>query len=89
MRWSKIALLLFGAGLLLGLAAVIAELDALARAASLAMALGILALPAGAIADLWRAVRPLRPGRRRRKPGRPVGGGERGRRSRKRASPQR
>jgi hypothetical protein len=58
LRYSKIALLLFGAGLMLGLAVVSAELSSFGRTASLAMALGIVALPVAAVADLRRIVRP-------------------------------
>ena len=53
MRYSKWALLLFGAGALLGLAVVSAGLPKLGRVASLAMAAGIVLLPVGFIAD-WR-----------------------------------
>jgi hypothetical protein len=53
LRYSKIALLTFGAGLVLGLAVVAAKLPSLARVASLAMAAGIVALPFTAAAD-WR-----------------------------------
>jgi hypothetical protein len=59
LRYSKIALLVFGAGLALGLAVVAAKLPSLARVASLAMAAGIIALPFAAAAD-WRR-RTLRP----------------------------
>ncbi len=58
MRYSKSALLLFGAGLVLGLAVVSANLPALARIASLAMAAGIVLLPVAIVADL-RRTRPL------------------------------
>jgi hypothetical protein len=69
MRYTKLALLIFGAGLLLGLAVVVAEIDALARVASLSMALGIIAVPVGAIIDWRRAMRrPAGPARGRRQP---------------------
>ncbi len=61
MRYTKIALLTFGAGLLLGLAVVAAEIDALSRVASLTMALGIAALPVGMIVDWRLATRSARP----------------------------
>ena len=53
MRYTKIALLTFGAGLLLGLVVVVAEIDWLDRAASGLMALGLAVLPLGMIVD-WR-----------------------------------
>ena len=62
MRFSKTALLLFGAGLLLGLIAIAGELRWLERAASFAMAFGIAALPVTIVLDLRRRVSPkLRP----------------------------
>jgi hypothetical protein len=54
MRYTKAALLVFGAGAVLGLAVVSAQLNAFARAASVAMALGIAALPLTIFADLRR-----------------------------------
>jgi hypothetical protein len=56
MRYTKIALLLFGFGLILGLVVVAAEIRALERVASGAMALGIAAIPIGVLADLRRAM---------------------------------
>jgi hypothetical protein len=53
MRYSKLALLTFGAGMILGLAVVAVELPGLARVASLAMAAGIVLLPLALFAD-WR-----------------------------------
>ena len=53
MRYTKTALLTFGAGLVLALAVVAAEIDGLGRVASAAMALGIAGLPVGMIVD-WR-----------------------------------
>ena len=65
MRYSKFALLLFGAGLLLGLAVVSAKLQGFGRVASLAMAAGIVLLPIAAVADLRR--RQPQPAKRRGK----------------------
>jgi predicted lipid-binding transport protein (Tim44 family) len=61
MRYTRLALLLFGAGLLLGLAVVSANLSSFARIASLTMAAGVLMLPIALVAD-WRrrAPRPKR-----------------------------
>ncbi len=53
MRYTKIALLLFGAGLLLGLVVIAFELDWMDWAASWSMALGIAAIPIGMALD-WR-----------------------------------
>jgi hypothetical protein len=53
MRYSKRALLIFGAGLLLGLIFVSAELSGLGGVASLAMAAGIVLLPVALVADWW------------------------------------
>jgi drug/metabolite transporter (DMT)-like permease len=61
MRWTRIALLLFGAGLLLGLVVVAFELDPLGRIASWMMALGIGAIPAGILADWRRRTKPPAP----------------------------
>ena len=66
MRYSKFALLLFGAGLLLGLAVVSAKLQGFGRVASLAMAAGIVLLPFALFAD-WRRALP-KIGKRRAKP---------------------
>jgi len=66
LRYSKSALLVFGAGLVLGLVVVSVRLPGFARAASLAMALGIAALPVALIADWWRKA-PTAPAKRRRK----------------------
>jgi hypothetical protein len=78
MRYTKIALLAFGFGLLLGLVVLGAEIKSLARIASGLMALGIAAIPVGMVADWRRAIktprgvktaarRTSRPGRRPRK----------------------
>jgi hypothetical protein len=53
MRYSKSALLIFGAGMVLGLLVVGARLPGLARVASLAMAAGLVLLPFALFAD-WR-----------------------------------
>src|ERR1700737_4627194 len=53
MRYTKTALLMFGAGLVLALVVVGAELDGLERVASTVMALGIAAVPVGMAVD-WR-----------------------------------
>jgi hypothetical protein len=66
MRYTRIALLVFGAGGILGLAVVSAKLTGFARVASAAMALGIAALPVAIIADLRRKA-PLAPAKVRRK----------------------
>jgi hypothetical protein len=90
MRCAKFALLVFGAGLLLGLTVVVAKIDALARVASLSMALGIIALPIGAILDWRRAKRPARAARGRGQLTKERAAPRaRGRRPRKRAPPKR
>jgi len=68
LRYSKSALLVFGAGLVIGLVVVAAEVPGLARVASLAMATGIVALPVALIAD-WRrrTPRPKAAARRQRR----------------------
>jgi len=53
MRYTKIALLTFGAGLVLGLIVVVVEIAPLARAASGLMAVGLIGIPVGMAAD-WR-----------------------------------
>ena len=60
MRYTKIALLAFGFGLLLGLVTLGAEIKSLARVASGLMALGIAAIPIGMAADWRRAVKTAR-----------------------------
>ena len=68
MHYTKIALLMFGAGLVLALVVIAAELDGLERVASAAMALGIAAIPIGMAIDWRRATRaPKRAVRRRGK----------------------
>ena len=72
MRYTKTALLTFGAGLVLALVVVATETEGLARVASAAMALGIAANPIGMAVD-WRLAtrvprRPSgRPGKSRRR----------------------
>jgi len=53
MRYTRIALLTFGAGLVLGLLVVVIEVNWLGRVASSLMALGLAAVPPGMIVD-WR-----------------------------------
>jgi len=53
MYYAKIALLTFGAGLVLGLAVVVIEINWLSRVASGLMALGLTTIPIGMIVD-WR-----------------------------------
>ena len=66
MRYTKLALLIFGFGLVLGLVAVVAEIKLLERVASGAMALGIVAIPIGILTDLRRAMTGRFGGARRR-----------------------
>ena len=69
MRYTKAALLTFGAGLVLALVMVATETQGLDRIASAAMALGIAAIPIGMAIDWRRATRaPRRTVRRRGKP---------------------
>ena len=60
MRCTKIALLTFGVGLVLGLAVVVADVAPLARAASGLMALALFAIPLGMIVD-WRVATKSQP----------------------------
>ncbi len=71
MRYTKIALLTFGAGLVLGLVVVVAELDRLDRLASSLMALGLIAIPLGMLVDWRLATRPPRRPAKARGPSRP------------------
>jgi hypothetical protein len=57
MRYTKAAVLAFGFGLFLGLAAVAGEFKSLERVASGLMAVGIAGIPVGMVADWRRAVR--------------------------------
>jgi uncharacterized membrane protein len=66
MRYTKLALLTFGAGLVLALVAVAAEIHPIQRVASAAMALGIAAIPIGMAVDWPLATRAARPTSRRR-----------------------
>jgi hypothetical protein len=66
MRYTKIALLTFGAGLVLALVVAATETQGLERVASAAMALGIAAIPIGMAVDWRQATRA--PRRRRAKP---------------------
>lgn len=78
MRYTKRALLLFGAGLTLALVVVAADIAWAQRLASAAMALGLAALPVTMLVDWRRAARaPARPARgraptRRRRRSKPV-----------------
>jgi len=69
MRYTKTALLIFGAGLVLALVAVATETQGLERLASAAMALGIAAIPIAMAVDWRLATRvPQRSPRPRAKP---------------------
>ena len=72
MRYTKIALLTFGFGLVLGLAVVAADIKSLGRVASGAMVIGITTIPVGLLVDLRRAMngRSRLPRRRARTPAR-------------------
>jgi hypothetical protein len=70
MRYTKAALLTFGAGLVLALVVVATETQGLERAASAAMALGIAAIPIGMAVDWRRATRAPKRGSRGRSSGR-------------------
>ena len=65
MRYTKTALLTFGAGLVLALVVVATETEGLARVASAVMALGIAAIPIGMAVDWRLATRAPRPTSRR------------------------
>ncbi len=91
MRWTKIALLTFGAGLLLGLTVVVAEIGWLERPASFLMALAIAGLPIGMVIDWRRATRTARPAAKKRvtAPARRAGARVPPARPRKQAPPKR
>ena len=92
MRYTKTALLIFGAGLVLALAVVATETQGLERVASAAMALGIVAIPIGMAVDWRLATRaPRRSSTRRGKsrPRRAVAAARRRARPRKPAGPNR
>ena len=74
MHYTKIALLTFGAGLVLGLVIVVIEIDWLDRVASGLMALGLMAIPFGMIVDWRLATKSARqpPKRRSRTRARPI-----------------
>jgi hypothetical protein len=89
MRYTKMALLAFGLGLLLGLVVIAAEIKALERFASGLMALGIAAIPFGILAD-WRRAAGARLYSPRRRAKAPVGRAvPAARRRRKAARPKR
>jgi xanthosine utilization system XapX-like protein len=70
MRYSKIALLIFGAGLVVGFFVSALEVTALERPTALLIVGGIVLFPIAAAADLWRAIartRPAKPKRRAKK----------------------
>jgi hypothetical protein len=67
MRYTKIALLIFGAGLVLGLTVVVAELHRLDRVASGLMAVGLAAIPTAMAID-WRRATKAAPPRARKRP---------------------
>ena len=69
MRYTKGALLIFGAGLLLGLAVVTFQLTPLGRAASGLMAFGLLAIPLGLVLDGRRRLRARQPAPKKRRQG--------------------
>jgi len=66
MRYTKLALLTFGAGLMLALVAVGVDIVQMQRLASTAMALGIAAIPIGMAVDWRLATRSSSPTSRRR-----------------------
>ncbi|HVB18157.1 MAG TPA: hypothetical protein VNF04_16600 [Stellaceae bacterium] len=57
MRYTKIALLIFGLGLVSGFVIVVGEFARLGPVASVLMALGLAALPVGLVADRGVAIR--------------------------------
>ena len=63
-RYAKAGLLAFGFGMLLGLAALAAEVKPLERVASGLMAFGIAGIPLGMVADWWRATKVTNTARR-------------------------
>ena len=66
LRYSKMALAVFGTGLALGFVVVVVGLPRLGRLASVTMALSLVALPVALILD-WRHKRPAAPAKRPRK----------------------
>ncbi|HEV2302777.1 MAG TPA: hypothetical protein VGR91_14515 [Stellaceae bacterium] len=91
MRYTKGALLVFGAGLLLGLAVATFQLTPLERVASGVMALGLAAVPIGLVLDWRRAAVTRKPAakKRRRGPRRAPAGSRRRARPRKPRTPDR
>jgi uncharacterized membrane protein len=67
MLYTKTALLTFGAGLVLALIAVAADVHPMQRVASTVMALGIAAIPIGMAVDWRLATRAPQPTTRRRR----------------------
>jgi hypothetical protein len=67
MRYTKIALLTFGVGLLLGLVVVVIGIDSLARAASGLMALGLFGIPVCMLIDWWPPAKATQKSVKRRK----------------------
>lgn len=92
MRYTKTALLLFGAALTLGLVVKSAEISGWERAAAAAIAAAILLVPAAVAADLWRRLRRVRPAaskkRSRKTPGRRTPPSRRPEVARRRARPR-
>jgi hypothetical protein len=66
MRYTKIALLVFGLGLVLGLVVIAVEIKWLERVASGLMALGIAAVPIGMMMDWRRTAKIAKAASRRR-----------------------
>jgi hypothetical protein len=90
-RDTKRALLIFGAGLLLGLFVVTFQLTPFERVASVLMALGLVAIPLGLVLD-WRRAATMRkplPAKRRRGARRPPARARDRTRPKKRPAPDR
>jgi hypothetical protein len=73
MRYTKLALLIFGLGLVAGFVIVVGEFARLGRVASILMAFGLLGLPLGIAADRWLALRAWFAARFRRRKGKAAG----------------
>jgi uncharacterized protein YacL len=89
--YTKKALLVFGAGLVLGLLVVTLQLTPLGRVASGLMALGLIAIPVGLVLD-WRGAATARksaPAKRRRASRRSMAGTRRRARPRRPRTPDR
>jgi hypothetical protein len=67
MRYTKIALLTFGAGLVLGLVVVVIGIDPLDRIASGLMALGLFGIPVCMLIDWWPAAKTTQKSVKRRR----------------------